>query len=685
MLRHLLILPLCLWLTLASAVNLDSLWGVWNDKSQPDTNRLNAIDKIVWEGYLNSKPDSALFFAGLMYELAEQKENKKWMAKAFHYMAATFHKKREYKNVEEYYVKALEFYEEINDAKGQGLTYHLLANLYLEQSQYKKSLQYFNKSLIFAEQANDRTGMANSYNDIGLIHYMQGNYTETLSFFNKCLEIKEEIRDVRGIMIVNSNISSIYASQENYDRALMHLDKSCSYLEEAKDKRAISGVYQSYGNIYQLQGKLDLALEHFMKSLKEIEETKDNWGLASCYFNIGNLLNEMLEYDKAVEYLGNSIKISKEIGDKQGLAKSYTRLSSIDFQKGNVDGAIDWGLQGLNLAQEVGAVLAIRNASDVLYKAYKSSGQLEKALKMHELYLRMNDSINSKENKGAAIKVEYEHQYEKEQALADAKHQEELALSAEREKRQELIAWSAGGGLLLVVAFAFFIFNRLQVTRRQKKVIEEQKELVEKQKEERERMMQEIHHRVKNNMQIVKSLLGLQAGKIDDKKTKDMFKECQSRITAMATIHENMYQSEELVRIDIDHYLKVIVEKIAYSYQMDKEITYNLNIPTIKFGSRTLVPLGLIINEIMTNSYKYAFKDRESGEITLEVKEINNNEYQMIIGDNGIGMPMDFVHEESNSLGTELVHIFTEQLEGTIERIKQAGTMFKITFIPQDD
>ena len=217
------------------------------------------------------------------------------------------------------------------------------------------------------------------------------------------------------------------------------------------------------------------------------------------------------------------------------------------------------------------------------------------------------------------------------------------------------------------------------------KVIREQKEKVEKQKEERERMMQEIHHRVKNNMQIVKSLLGLQAGKIDDKKTKDMFKECQSRITAMATIHENMYQSEELISIDIDHYLKVIVEKIAYSYQMDKEITYNLNIPTIKFGSRTLVPLGLIINEIITNSYKYAFKDRESGEITLEVKEINNNEYQLIIGDNGIGMPMDFVHEESNSLGTELVHIFTEQLEGSIERIKQAGTMFKITFIPQDD
>ena len=87
----------------------------------------------------------------------------------------------------------------------------------------------------------------------------------------------------------------------------------------------------------------------------------------------------------------------------------------------------------------------------------------------------------------------------------------------------------------------------------------------------------------------------------------------------------------------------------------------------------------------MTNAFKYAFTDRESGEVTLEVQEINNNEYQMIIGDNGIGMPMDFVHEESNSLGTELVHIFTEQLEGTIERIKQAGTMFKITFIPQED
>jgi len=525
-------LPLCLWFTMASALNFDSLWGVWYDKSQPDTNRLKAIDKIAWDGHLFSQPDSAFYFAQLQYELAEAAGNKHSMADALNTQGATF--------------------------------------------------------------------------------YIQGNYESALEYYDKSLKIKEELGNKRG--------------------------------------------------------------------------------MATSYNNIGEIYEEQGNYEKALKYYNKSLKIEEEVGNKTGMAGSYNNMGSLAFEQGNYPDALDLGKKALAMAQEVGIVTEIKEASNLLYDIYKKTGQPAKALEVYELYTEMRDSLNSMNNKEAAIKLEYQHKYETQSAIDSVAHAKAQTLREEQIKRQRVelesektfrVVLFAGIGLISI--FLIFAINRFLVTRRQKKVIEEQKEKVEKQKEERERMMQEIHHRVKNNMQIVKSLLGLQAGKIDDKKTKDMFKECQSRITAMATIHENMYQSEELISIDIDHYLKVIVEKIAYSYQMDKEITYNLNIPTIKFGSRTLVPLGLIINEIITNSYKYAFKDRESGEITLEVKEINNNEYQLIIGDNGIGMPMDFVHEESNSLGTELVHIFTEQLEGSIERIKQAGTMFKITFIPQDD
>ena len=117
---------------------------------------------------------------------------------------------------------------------------------------------------------------------------------------------------------------------------------------------------------------------------------------------------------------------------------------------------------------------------------------------MHELTIEMCDSLNSIENKEAAIKLEYQHAYEKEQVIAEAKHQEQMALSAEREKRQQLIAWSAGGGLVMVLLFAFFILNRLQLTRRQKKVIEEQKQKVEEQKQVVEEQKQKVEEQKKD-------------------------------------------------------------------------------------------------------------------------------------------------------------------------------------------
>jgi len=604
---------------MAPALNLDSLWGVWNDKTQPDTNRLEAMDKIAWDGYLFSQPDSAFYFAQMQYELAEATGNKQSMADALNTQGATF------------YI----------------------------QGNYDKALEYYDKSLKIKEEIGNKNGMADSYGNMGLIYSHQGNHEQALEYNQKSLNIFEEIGNKRGMAASYNNIGIIYKNQGNYEQAMEYYEKSFKIKEELGNKR----------------------------------------GMAISYNNIGEIYGEQGNYEKALKYYDKSLKIEEEVGNKTGMAGSYNNMGSLAFEQGNYPEALDLGKKALALAQAVGVVTEIKEASNLLYDIYKKTDQSAKALEMYELYTDMRDSLNSMNNKEAAIKLEYQYKYETQSAIDSVAHAKAQAFREEQIKRQRAelesektlrVILFAGIGLISI--FLIFAINRFLVTRRQKEtiegqkqVVEEQNKLVEKQKEEKEIMMKEIHHRVKNNMQIVKSLLGLQAGKIDDEKIVAMFEECQSRITAMATIHENMYKSDEFIRIDTREYIQTLVEQIAFSYKLGGKIELKLNIPPIKFSSKTLIPLGLIINEIMTNAFKYAFTDRESGEVTLEVQEINNKEYQMIIGDNGIGMPMDFVHEESNSLGTELVHIFTEQLEGTIERIKQAGTMFKITFIPQED
>ena len=465
MLRTLLIFQLCLWLSLASplgvlgtAVNLDSLWGVWNDKRQPDTLRLKAMHDIAWNGYADSQPDSAFYFAQMEYDFAEAIGHKKGMAAALNTQGVSL--------------------------KDQGI--------------YDQAMEYFDKSLKIAEETGNKRGMAFSYNNMALIYDIQGNYKRALGYYDKSLKIFQETGNKRGMAFSYNNIGLIYGRDGNYQQALEYYRKSLKIMQEIGDKKGKAFSCYNIGVIYYKQGNYEQALEYYDKSLKIAEETGNKKGVAINLTSIGLIYSSKGNYKLAMEYYDKSLKIYEEIGHKQGMASSYITLGEHYFDQENYTKALSLGKQALTLSQEVGAVKEIESASELLYDVYKETVHPAQALEMHELYIEMSDSLNSIENKEASIKLEYKHQYEKEQALAEAKHQEQMALSAEREKRQQLIAYSAGGGLVMVLLFAFFIFNRLQVTRRQKKVIEEQKQVVEEQKQVVEEQKQKVEEQKKD-------------------------------------------------------------------------------------------------------------------------------------------------------------------------------------------
>ena len=484
MLRLTLISSLCLSLITASAVNLDSLWGVWNDQNQPVTNRLKAMHKIVVGGYLYSQPDSAFYFAQIAYDLAQATGNKKEMADALNIQGVSYWIRSNYKQALDYLDKSLNIKEEIGDKQGMAKSYNNIGMIYKNQGNYKQARAYYDKSLKMLKKMGDKSGMASSLGNIGVIYKNQGNYEQALEYYDKSLKMFKKMDDKSGMAGSLGNIGAIYFYQSNYERALEYMDKSLKIKEEIGDKKGMAVSYNNIGGIYYQQGNHDRALDYYDKSLKIHQEIGDKKGISEAYINIGNIHDDQGNYKQALDYYDKSLKIKEQLGDKKGMAICYYNLSFLFFGQENYTKALDLGNKSLALAQEVGALLDTRNASKLLYQVYKKTGQSSKELEMHELYIEMLDSINSIENKEAAIKLEYKHAYEKEQVIAEAKHQEQMALSAEREKRQQLIAYSAGGGLVMVLLFAFFIFKRLRVTRRQKKVIEEQKELVEEQKKD---------------------------------------------------------------------------------------------------------------------------------------------------------------------------------------------------------
>ncbi|MCK9150344.1 sensor histidine kinase [Methanobacterium alcaliphilum] len=196
--------------------------------------------------------------------------------------------------------------------------------------------------------------------------------------------------------------------------------------------------------------------------------------------------------------------------------------------------------------------------------------------------------------------------------------------------------------------------------------------------EEKKVLLKEIHHRVKNNLQIISSLLSLQSDNIKDNQDKKIFKESQDRIKSMALIHEQLYQSKDLARINFATYVNNMMVYLFHSYSMDKMIDLKLDLDNINLEIETAIPCGLIINELVSNSLKHAFKGRNTGEIFIKFKMFNEN-LVLELMDDGIGFNDNEIYE-SNSLGLKLVTILVEQLDGELEITHENGSEFIIKF-----
>lgn len=238
-------------------------------------------------------------------------------------------------------------------------------------------------------------------------------------------------------------------------------------------------------------------------------------------------------------------------------------------------------------------------------------------------------------------------------------------------------------GFLSVLSFVFFTGGMLgEVLRKahygqSNTIIDLNQRIAEK-----ETLLKEIHHRVKNNLQTVSSLLSLQSRNSEDVNVKNLFKSSQNRVIAMAMVHEMLYMRKDLSKIEYNSYVKELSEYLVRSVKgVENNITLNIDIQDIKLGIDTAIPLGLLINETITNSLKYGIMDDNDGEIHIALKKGDAREYVLNIGDNGVGCPDVLSYKTSKSLGLKLIHNLARQLRGSITRdFSLKGTNYIVKF-----
>nr|WP_246434160.1 histidine kinase dimerization/phosphoacceptor domain -containing protein [Spirochaeta isovalerica] len=219
------------------------------------------------------------------------------------------------------------------------------------------------------------------------------------------------------------------------------------------------------------------------------------------------------------------------------------------------------------------------------------------------------------------------------------------------------------------------VFNNIELMEEQ---LQKENE-IRKSLDEKLILVKEIHHRVKNNLQIISSLLHMQSINVEDPKLLDVLKESENRVQSMSLVHEKLYQSDLMATIDFNEYITSLAERLIHTYSVSSEIGLKIETDPLMLSINTAIPCGLIVNEILTNSIKYAFPGDRQGTISIFMK-VDGNVISLTISDDGVGLPEDFDPSKTKSLGTKLIRVLSDQIDGDLQINRDRGTSYTLNF-----
>jgi len=346
-----------------------------------------------------------------------------------------------------------------------------------------------------------------------------------------------------------------------------------------------------------------------------------------------------------------------------GTPESTLEIEKNIYNKFNVSGLIPFCKKLENIAE------GKLNANDYYYLIFEISktleikGYLKEALAYKQKCVFLTREIYSKDLSSSLASYK----------LKQAVKQKNIEIKLEKEqKKLYLIISLLVMGLLIVSVFLIFKIKK------QSRVLKNKNILISKTLKEKELLVREVHHRVKNNFQIVSSLLELQTKGIEDKKALALANEGKNRVKAMALIHQKLYQNNDGL-VDFYEYINLLVNDIAAMYASEKNIETIVDSEKMLFDVDTAIPLGLIVNELLTNAYKYAFKQKKRNTIKIYITK-QPDSYKLVVSDNGEGLSDDFDIEKAKSLGLRLVYRLVRQLQGFIKIDSKNGANFEIIF-----
>lgn len=559
--------------------------------------------------------------------------------------------------------------------------YNRIGGAYDLHGHYDEAIENYRLCADLRKSLKDSSGYSNALLNIGAVYYYMGAYSRALDFYQRAETIKNKINDIKGRSQVLNNIGLIYRVQKKYKQAIKTFEFALTLKEEMNDVGGQINVLSNIGIMHLNLKHCGDALKYFQQAQQLVEKFDINSELPATLANLGFGYKCAKKYGIAEKYFSSARNLLAQTDDHNTMAFCLNGLAELKYETKRYAEAISILNKGIEEARLVGRKEIISEMYLLRSNSYKKLNLTSQAFDDFQNYIIYRDSIFSTENTRQLNEIELLYESEKKQKeIERLSHASTLMKKNTRNKelqRNWFISLFIGiFGILLLVLIAFVQKNRSN------KVLNQKAEIIEDALQEKEVLIREIHHRVKNNLQIITGLLELQNDTSPNEGLTSIVEEAKGRIKSMSIIHEMLYQSEDIKNIDLKDYTSKLVETIELGFSSDENRPQKTAIITnaYSFNIDTIIPLGLILNELVSNAYKYGFKNRVDGMLTIQLTKLPAENWELSVRDNGPGMPENQDNERFASFGLKLVRMLCRQLEGSMEYKNNQGAEFIITF-----
>ncbi len=602
-------------------------------------------------------------------------------AESYNRIGLIFYYQAIYDSAEYYHYKALSYFHGMADSIGVARIWYHIGLLHYQQSEYEEAVNYYLKALSIYESHGKPTSQAKMLNKLSEVYQALGHTELIWEKQQELIALTSRESNKTNIALFNEQIGDIFFLTNSADSALVYFSKAVTQYREMGRIVNYDFVNEKIGKIYLSKGDYERALEYIERVYDFRKESSTRIHLASAERLMGEVYHAIGNLDRSISHYSRSMVMHQQMGNAVALAKVYRHIAEVYYDLGAYDLAIAHAIKGLEASKKISARSIELDNLKILSEAYFKTGDHETAYTYLNEYHKKNEVISKGKSLQRINHLQVRYNEEKsEREIAELKQRE--ILQASKLQQQNLLVILFLILFLLILSISILLYNRYQLKVKNNLILSLKNQQFEKdnhrlsrKNKEGEILLAEIRHRIKNNLQTISSLLNMHSRNLSSQQ-KSLIQQSHDRVQAMTLIHQKLDRDSNYAIIDLNSYLRELTKNLAQSYGFIN-IRINFKISYLPVEADVAVHIGLIANELISNSLKHAFVDQEKPMLDVTVRRIDNISINMVIKDNGIGFTGDYSNE--GSFGIKMISILIKELEGDLKFEDQNGTKVVVT------